>query len=354
MALPLVDMLTRYQVLLERFKSGLHNKYRESTIIEIDKVVRDLLSKLDDGTLSDTMAVKELNNLISSLEKAQLKVYRSFYAEFQKDLKELAGDAALFESEALTGVTNGVTIEAAKAAVAFSLAATRPINATGQLLESFVNTWATNEIRAVEAEVRKAYYEGKTNSQLLTTIRGTKKNGYKDGVLGRNDTNAKTIIRTSVQHVANTSRMATWTENSDIFDGYMIVATLDGRTTITCRSLDGKQFEIGKGPVPPLHPNCRSTTVPMIKAKYLNPDEEKTRSSKDGYVNQKLTYYDWLETQSAKFQDTALGPTRGKLFRDGGLDANEFARLNIGKNFEPLTLQEMRDKRPEVFEKASL
>ncbi|WQY99628.1 hypothetical protein [Acinetobacter phage pB23] len=354
MALPLVDILTRYQVILERFKSSIHGKYRESTLLEIDRSIREVLSKLDNGTLSDTISVKELNDLIKSLEKAQLKVYRSFYTEFQKDLKELAQDAALFESDALTEVTKGVTIEAAKAATAFSLAATRPLNATGQLLDSFINTWATNEIRAVEAEVRKGYYEGKTNGELLTIIRGTKKNGYKDGVLGRNDNNAKTIIRTSVQHVANTARMATWTENSDIFDGYMIVATLDGRTTITCRSLDGKQFEIGKGPVPPLHPNCRSTTVPMIKAKYLNPDEVKTRSSKDGYVNQKTTYYEWLHTQSAKFQDKALGPTRGKLFRDGGLDATEFARLNLGRNFEPLTLEEMRAARPDIFEKASL
>lgn len=354
MSLPLVDVLTRYQVLLERVKSNIHKKYRNGVLVEINDEITKILSQLDNGTLSDNMSTRELARLIKRLETSQLKIYRSFYTEFEKDLKELAQDAALFESSALTTVTEGVTIKSAKAAAAFSIAATRPINASGQLLESFVSTWATAEIRNVEAVVRNGYYEGKTNSQLLTEIRGTKKNEYKDGVLGRNDQNAKTIIRTSMQHVANTARMATWDENSDIFDGYTIVATLDSRTTIKCRSLDGKQFEFGKGPIPPLHPNCRSTTVPLIKSKYLDSSEEKTRSSEDDYVNQKLTYYEWLKSQPSNFQNKALGNTRAKLFRDGGIDAEEFARLNIGRNFEPLTLKEMRDSHPEIFERAGL
>ena len=354
MAISLVDLLTRHQVLLERMKSGLHKVYREKTLLEIDAAIRDLLSRLEDGRLSDTTSVKQLNDLIKSLEKAQLKVYRSFYKEFEKDFKQVAQDGYLFEVDALTERVQGVTIEPPTATIAFSMAAARPINATGELLSTFVNTWATNEIRAVEKVVRNGFYEGKTNSQILTSIRGTKAKNYKDGVLGRNDTTARTIIRTSVQHVANTARMATWEQNSDIFDGYAIVATLDGRTTITCRSLDGMKFEIGKGPIPPLHPNCRSTTVPLIKAKYLNPDEAKTRSSKDGYVKQDLTYYEWLKTQPTQFQNTALGPTRAKLFRDGGISADEFARLNLGRDFEPLTLDEMRAKMSEVFERANL
>lgn len=354
MALALVDLLTRYQVTLERVKSGLHKVYREKTLIEIDKAIRDIISGLEDGVISDNLTVLKLNDLIKSLENAQLKIYKSYYKEFHKDLKELAQDASLFEVDALTEVTKDATIKPVQAALAFSIASTRPINATGELLESFVNTWATKEIKEVEKVVRNGYFEGKTNGQLLTQIRGTKRNNYKDGVLGRNDTNTKTMIRTSVQHIANTARMATWTENADIFDGYQIVATLDGKTTQKCRSLDGKKFEIGKGPVPPLHPNCRSTTVPMIKAKYLDPKEEKTRSSLNGYVDQNTTYYNWLKTQSANFQKLALGPTRAKLFRDGGLSAEEFARLNIDRDFEPLTLEEMRRLRPDVFDKANL
>ena len=71
-------------------------------------------------------------------------------------------------------------------------------------------------------------------------------------------------------------------------------------------------------------------------------------------MKQDLTYYEWLKTQPTQFQNTALGPTRAKLFKDGGISADEFARLNLGRDFEPLTLDEMRAKMPEVFERANL
>jgi SPP1 gp7 family putative phage head morphogenesis protein len=44
---------------------------------------------------------------------------------------------------------------------------------------------------------------------------------------------------------------------------YRYVATLDSRTSSICAALDGREFEYGKGPMPPQHFNCRSTTVPI-------------------------------------------------------------------------------------------
>jgi hypothetical protein len=83
-------------------------------------------------------------------------------------------------------------------------------------------------------------------------------------------------------------------------------------------------------------------------------DEGATRSSATGYVDGDLSYYDWLKTQPTAFQDSAIGPTRGKLLRSGGLTAEEFARLNLGRNFEPLTLEAMRKLEPAAFERAGV
>jgi len=43
---------------------------------------------------------------------------------------------------------------------------------------------------------------------------------------------------------------------------YIWVSVLDSGTTDICRSLDAKTFEVGKGPKPPMHVRCRSTTAP--------------------------------------------------------------------------------------------
>ena len=46
--------------------------------------------------------------------------------------------------------------------------------------------------------------------------------------------------------------------------------------------------------------------------------------------------------------------TRGKLLRNGGLTADEFANLSVDQKFRPLTLDEMRKRNPLAFEKANL
>ena len=73
-----------------------------------------------------------------------------------------------------------------------------------------------------------------------------------------------TLVRTSINQVANAASQQVYEANQDITKKYRYVATLDTRTSAICRALDGREFEYGKGPKPPQHFNCRSTTVPII------------------------------------------------------------------------------------------
>lgn len=355
---PLIDILTRRQVLLERLKASYSKNYESKIIPQLDSAIRTVLQSLDsDGAISVSHSVDILNRTIANLRTKQKDIYDKFIQEFMIENKDLAGDSATFEAKILTAnvIPDKIDdIAIASAQVAFKLAQEMPIRATGQLLEPFIRTWSSSEITRVENAVRNAYYNGLTNSQLVTQVRGTRKAGYSDGILATNASTARTTIRTAVQHVATTARQATWAENDDIVDGYTIIATLDSKTSTVCRSLDHKEFEIGKGPVPPLHPNCRSTTIPRIKKEYRVDNGEGTRSSKDGYVSGSTNYYEWLKGESKEFQTQALGPTRAKLFRDGGLSSAEFARLNLGRSFEPMTLKQMREVDPTAFQRANL
>ena len=70
------------------------------------------------------------------------------------------------------------------------------------------------------------------------------------------DNQILTLVRTSVNQVANAASQQVYEANQDITQKYRYVATLDTRTSSICRALDGKEFEYGKGPMPPQHFNC--------------------------------------------------------------------------------------------------
>lgn len=346
----LKQIATRHQVYLERLKAGSIKSW-EKAVSDLEKAIIQVVKLIDDDSIS-SLSRRSLEKLLSKLQVAQEEVLVRHLSQFSDELEELANYEAGFEARSLKSAIDVEQVAVAKKA--YQAALRNPLSTTGELLEPFISDWKRKEIKAVNDTVRKAWSEGWTVQELTQAIRGTKALGYSDGLVAGIGNRAKTVARTSIQHVASTARMQTLVENSDILDGYVWVSTLDGRTSQTCRSLDGKFFQFGKGPTPPIHPNCRSTMVPELNDEYDFLREGGTRASKDGPVDSDLSYYEWLKTQSPEFQDSALGPARGQLFREGGLSAEKFAKLNLGRNFQPLTLEEMRKLEPLAFEKAGL
>ena len=78
---------------------------------------------------------------------------------------------------------------------------------------------------------------------------------------------AMRLARTEMNYVANQSTLDTYTDLGVEYYEYM--AVIDSRTSKVCRDLDGKVFKVEDAEVgvnyPPLHPLCRSTTVPRRK-----------------------------------------------------------------------------------------
>jgi len=131
-----------------------------------------------------------------------------------------------------------------------------------------------------------------------------------------------TIVRTSVNQVTNQASQAVYAANKKVAPKYEYVATLDSRTSPICQRLDGQIFDYNKGPTPPQHFNCRSTTVPVVdfdglQKKYPNlekPPATKldTRPSITGRVPQGTPYGNWLLQQDKKLQVKTLG-NEGKV-----------------------------------------
>jgi SPP1 gp7 family putative phage head morphogenesis protein len=155
-----------------------------------------------------------------------------------------------------------------------------------------------------------------------------------------------TLVRTSVNQVANASSQQVYEANQDITQKYRYVATLDTRTSSICRALDGREFEYGKGPTPPQHFNCRSTTVPVIDYKELGftPPPPGKRASMDGQVPADLSYGQWLNKQDAATKAEVLGKERVPYFNKlvekyGAKDA--MAKL-VRDDGSELTLEQLR------------
>jgi len=178
---------------------------------------------------------------------------------------------------------------------------------------------------------------------------------YTDGLMETSRRDAAAMVRTAVSHTANFTRTKFYEENSDLLKGEKFLATLDSKTTIRCASLDGQIFPVGKGPIPPIHWNCRSTRVGVVKSwKELGIDLPEsavsTRASLDGQVPEDMTYSKWLRGRSAEFQDDVLGAARGKLFRANKIELDRF----VDRNGRMMTLDQLRKKNSEMFANAGM
>lgn len=351
------DDTIRSQVYLERFKTALVNDF-ENTILQVEADITYVLSRLKDENLGNLNRA-ELNTLLGRLRKIESDGYAAQLERLSGQLESLGGYSAKRETTQLNDwaarTASSAKFKQPALDEVWSLVQNQPIAATGDLLGGFLDTYKERSVARMEGAIRNGWAQGKTNGELIRQLRGTKAKNFKDGILrGKDRQAAEAVVRTSVQHTANTARLKTWENNKDIVQGYMWLSTLDGVTTTTCRSLDRKRFKLGQGPIPPIHVNCRSTTIADLGEKWDFLNEGATRSSANGYVPADKSYYEWLKTQDHDFVKDALGAKRAQLFLNGGLSPDEFARLNLGKNFEPLTLEDMKKKDAAAFKKAGL
>lgn len=350
----LVDEAIYHQIKLEGLKLGTAKEF-ESFLKEIDKNLRERLAGKELTELSRTRVESQLRDVNNMMKQ----VYGDYTDELQGDLFDIAVHEAATEAAMLEGYApSAVTFVLPAAAQIKSAMYTQPLSVRGadggKLLEPFISDWTKAERDRVTGVIRQGFYEGMTNAEILREIRGTKANGFRDGTLETIRRHGEAIVRTAVQHVSSKARFEFWKANEEYIEGYRWESTIDNRTSQQCRSLDGRVFKVGHGPEPPIHINCRSTTVAELDDEYDWLKKGATRSSQDGYIDANESYYDWLRRQSKETQDDILGPTMGKVFRDGGVTNEQFAKMNLGKNFKPITIAEMREANPEAFRRASL
>lgn len=352
---PLQDVLLQHHVRVVRLGTDEVRKFAP-TLRAIDAEIRERLS----GDNLTTYSRRRLESLLVEMDKSLATVYKKYRTQLDADLKAFGQHEAAFTVYTLEDHAVNVSFELPTDNIVRAAMRTRPLSVRGvhggKLLQPFLDEWTAKDRAAVTNAIRRGVIEGRTNADIVRTIRGTRAMQYSDGLLATSQRNAAATVQTAVAHVSSAARQAVVDANADIIKGMQWVATLDQHTCVQCRTLDGMVFKIDKGPRPPIHISDRCTMVPRLKD--MPPSNGAERPSvvdgKATLVPASETYYAWLKRQSAGFQDEVLGPMRGKLLRDGGLSAQRFAALQLDRNFQPMTLDEMRTIEPGAFRRAGL
>jgi len=197
----------------------------------------------------------------------------------------------------------------------------------GEFLKDDFAAMTARTRRNVRSAINIGLTEGEGIDQITRRLRGSSINP--GGVLASTGTDARRIVRTSVNHITTQARELTYGENEELVKGVRWVSTLDTKTSHVCIALDGSIHGVNDGPRPPAHANCRSTTTPILKSwKELGINLKEaprgTRASMNGQVPAATTYPEWLKRQPTAIQNEVLGPRLAKEWRAGRVPVSKF------------------------------
>jgi len=297
--------------------------------------LKQLKGSLDDWAADSTaLSVKELEELAgvqAGFVEEQLR--KAIPPEFRDQVRSVEISPRFAEAVATADPTQqrGIIslsddLEAAvsgaknikKITIADGVTMTLP---NGQVLKNSFASMAEKEAAFFGQAVRNGFLTGEPVESIIKRLKGRLMEGDAGSISqllragGESTTRAnnqiRTLVRTSINQVANAASMKAYEANQDITKKYRYTATLDSRTSPICRALDGTEHVYGKGPIPPQHFNCRSTTVPIIDYEGLEfdppPPSKLGRPGADKNIPDGENYGPWLKRQPKEVQEKVLG-----------------------------------------------
>jgi SPP1 gp7 family putative phage head morphogenesis protein len=327
------DEAVLHRIALSRYS----NTTVRRVLAQLNRTEESVLERLARADNEGLQAAR-LENLLVEIRALQANGWAVVRANLNGDLTALAMAEAEFAAKAVRfGAESAglqLTTNAPVTAQVVAAVNSRPFQ--GRLLREWLADAEEGAAKRVREVIRQGFIEGRSISDLVRQIRGTRAAQYRDGILEVSRRGAEAMVRTAVTHTSAAAHQEVYRSfGADVVTGVVWIATLDSRTTELCASRDGKVYPVGSGPRPPAHVNCRSTTAPVIKG--LPPIERQS-------------YAAWFAKQPAAVQDDILGKSKGQLYRSGGLPLDRFTD-NKGRT---LTLQELRDRDLAAFKRAGL
>lgn len=343
-----VNLSARHSVFITQFAGRIYN----DLLPILEQAERDLIARV----MQTDWATERTDQLLADVRELQNIAWQRYSDGLNEQLPLFIDYETDFSGRFLTSLIEGDFASALPApeqvaSAVYSEPLTVGQNGQANTLEPFIQDWSDRRVNDVTGIITGGVVTNISRQEMRQRIQAAT-------MADRNA--ARTIVRTSLNHISSTARDQVYRENRDVVIGYRIVATLDSRTSSICRPLDGLEirFTERRQPRPPFHPACRTTTAPLLRSEFDIFSQNATRAAQDGPVRTDTTYYSWLRQQPAAVQDSIIGSVRGRLLRNGGITAEQFRLLSTDDLFRPITLEEMMRRDQEfgfgAFVKAGL
>lgn len=320
----------RHDLLVARFIRGLQARTSHALA---EQVTRPAVSVI--GTWAPQVAfgdrVRVLTPQLLAMRAEIERVIRTGFAGVQATAERGLASIAAHEIEWLSSVGGQILGESVAEQVVRSVEAiARDATWLGDTTAGWFGRTADRAVNDAQSWVVAGLQQGLSAEELTRGMVGTR---TQTGVMERVGHATEGVVRTAATSTVGTSRQEGFRALG--IAHWRFVATLDLRTSIICISQDGKIYSVGEGPMPPLHPHCRSVPLPAESA-----DEKPVgeRAALGGRVPAHVTAEKWLPQQTAAEQDLVLGKTKAAAWRAGKLTIRQM----LGRDLEPLTLDELR------------
>ena len=203
---------------------------------------------------------------------------------------------------------------------------------------------SAGELVRIQSKVKAGLAKGEAPKDIINNVLKTTK---------LTEHQAKTLTRTSITSTQTAALNKVVKANSHVVKGYVFTAVLDSRTSPICSYHNGKIYDVSdRRFTPPLHWNCRSSLVPVLKSKEELQKETTSRLNKTNLAKKKEeslsgvapkveSYGAWLKRQAFDIQSKLLGGMdQANLFRQGKLKAEQY----ITPKGKALSIQALRNK----------
>jgi SPP1 gp7 family putative phage head morphogenesis protein len=254
----LFDVVVRHQIYLEGLKRG-RNADFPKVLAQLDRALRTGLAHIDYASLSEA-SKRKLNDLLVALRKSM----RAIFDPWLKLLVEWLERFMQVEVEAFNAYFGG-NIEPASV---LASSKTEPMS-DGLFWLPLLRGSAAYSMMKIERLVIAGYANQTPTDEIIRGLLGTKAKSFKDGIGRTLDNQTTAAVATVMQHL---SAQASMNVAKSIFGEYEWLSVLDDVTTRICRDRDGKRYVYGRGPMPPAHMRCRSTTMPVPPGAGPTPD----------------------------------------------------------------------------------
>ena len=350
----ILDEITGHAINIQRFEASVQRQ----VVKELRALEKNLVEELRKSNVVDSVRRQTQQKRLKVLLVQTRETIKTAYQDIAKgQMATLKEVAELSEIQTVKAINTSLKAEIVTTAMSKS---TISAIASDTLVEGAPTrqwwTRRTNQFKdKFEDTIRLGLLKGLPTDDIVSSLVGTSVNKFRDGALYSQYRGAEALVRSSIQTVANTSRLDTYADNTDIIKGIEWSSTFDNRTSEICMSLDGRQWDMDYKPIghsiafpgATAHWNCRSTQIPVTKSwkelgskKKFAEIPKSTRASMDGQVSGGKNYEQWLRGNSKAFQIEVLGVEKRKLWKAGKINFTDL----VNQSANPLTLAEIKNK----------